>query len=148
MKKFLNEFKEFALRGNVIDMAVGIIIGAAFKSIVDSLVKDLITPLLGLLGGMDFSEFKLNVPSLINGSTVSIHYGSFITAIINFLIMAVVIFCMIKGINSLKKIKIRKKQDETIEKAKEAPTTKECPYCKSKIAIAATRCPHCTSQLN
>jgi large conductance mechanosensitive channel len=148
MKKFLNEFKEFALRGNVIDMAVGIIIGAAFKSIVDSLVKDLVTPLLGIFGGMDFSDLKFEVPSLINGSSISIRYGSFITAIINFLIMAIIIFCMIKGINSLKKIKLLRKQEETVEKTKEAPTTKECPYCKSKISIAATRCPHCTSQLN
>lgn len=140
MKKFITEFKEFALKGNVIDMAVGVIIGAAFKSIVDSLVGDIITPFLGLFGGMDFSSYAFT----ING--VEIKYGSFITAIINFIIMAFIIFLFIKGINSLKNIsaKMSKKEEE---EAEEEPTTKQCPYCKSEIAIDATRCPHCTSEV-
>lgn len=136
MKKFIAEFKEFALKGNVIDMAVGVIIGTAFKSIVDSLVGDIITPFLGLFGGMDFSSYVFT----ING--VQIKYGSFLTAIINFLIMALIIFLFIKGINSLKSFTSR-----NAKKEEEKPTTKKCPYCKSDISIDATRCPHCTSEI-
>lgn len=136
MKKFMAEFKEFALKGNVIDMAVGVIIGAAFKAIVDSLVNDILTPFLGLFGGMDFSEYVFTV----NG--VVIKYGSFITAIINFVIMALIIFLFVKGINSLKDIR-KKKEEEKVEE----PTTKKCPFCKSEIDITATRCPHCTSEV-
>ncbi len=136
MKKFLDEFKTFINRGNVIDMAVGVIIGAAFKAIVDSLVGDIINPLLGSIGGLDFTEYTLN----INGATLC--YGKFITAIINFLIMAFVIFMLVKTINKFND-KMHKKSDETPA----APTTKQCPYCKSEIAIDATKCPHCTSDV-
>ena len=136
MKNFMNEFKKFICRGNVMDMAVGIIIGGAFTAIVNSLVNDIINPLLGLFGGMNFNQLAWN----ITGDVV-LTYGNFITAIINFLIMALVIFCLIRTIN-----KISDKYGEKEEPA--APTTKKCPYCKTDIAIDATRCPHCTSQLD
>lgn len=134
MKKFFGEFKEFISRGNVMDMAVGIIIGGAFTSIVSSLVNDIINPLLGAVGGMNFDQYSV---TLFGDATLN--YGKFITAVINFLIMAFVIFVIIKQINNISKRFSKKKE--------EAPTTKTCPYCKSKIAIDATRCPHCTSLL-
>lgn len=135
MKKFMNEFKKFICRGNVMDMAVGIIIGGAFTAIVNSLVNDIINPLLGLFGGMNFDQLEWN----ITGDVV-LAYGKFITAIINFLIMAFVIFCLIRTINRISE-KYGKKEEP------KAPT-KKCPYCKTDIAIDATRCPHCTSQLD
>ena len=121
-KGFIAEFKKFITRGNVLDMAVGVIVGGAFTSIVTSLNKDILTPILG------------NAPVL--------NYGNFITAVINFLITALVIFCLIKGINAIGG-KMRKK-----EEAAPAPTTKKCPYCFSEIHIEAVRCPHCTSSLD
>ena len=136
MKKFFDEFKKFICRGNVMDMAVGIIIGGAFTGIVSSLVEDIINPLLGLFGGMNFDQYKLQ----LNGE-VTLNYGEFITAIINFLIMALVIFLLIKGMNKATTL-VSKKEEEVV-----APTTKKCPFCKSEIDIEATRCPHCTSVL-
>ena len=145
---FIAEFKQFIMRGNVIDLAVGVIIGAAFQAIVNSLVKDIITPCIGaLFGDMDFSELFIVLKQgvLEDGSdTVKLMYGSFITAIINFLLMAVVIFLIIKVINSVSN-KLHRQAEEEAEVA--APTTKTCPFCKTDIAIEATRCPHCTSQL-
>ena len=138
MKKFFEEFKAFISRGNVMDMAVGVIIGASFKAIVDSLVADIINPLLGLFGGMNFSEYKLK---LLGDATLN--YGNFITAIINFVIMAFVIFCIVKFMNGVSAKFTKKKEEE----APAAPTTKVCTFCKSEIAIEATRCPHCTSEL-
>ena len=138
MKKFFDEFKAFISRGNVMDMAVGVIIGASFKAIVDSLVADIINPLLGLFGGMNFSEYKLK---LLGDATLN--YGNFITAIINFGIMAFVIFCIVKFMNGVSAKFTKKKEEE----APAAPTTKVCTFCKSEIAIEATRCPHCTSEL-
>ncbi len=135
MKKFFKEFKAFISRGNVMDMAVGIIIGGAFTSIVSSLVSDIINPILGLFGGMNFDRLSVNLLG-----EVTLNYGKFITAVINFLIMALVIFCIIKAINTATE-KLGKKEEKT-------PETKECPYCCSKISIKATRCPHCTSQLD
>ena len=137
MKKFLAEFKEFAMKGNVLDMAVGVIIGAAFKAIVDSLVADVISPVIGLLFRNNFENLAVAIPN----TEVVIAYGKFITAVINFIIMAFVIFCIIKALN--KAISLRKKDEEVEEEA----TTKDCPYCKSEIAIDATRCPHCTSEI-
>lgn len=137
MKKFFKEFKEFALRGNVMDLAVGVIIGAAFQAIINSLVNDVISPLIGLIANTDLSYMVATV------GDVEIRYGAFITAVINFIIMAVIIFLLVKGMNALANIG-KKKEEE----APAAPTTKTCPYCKSEIAIDATRCPHCTSQLN
>ena len=138
MKKFFDEFKAFISRGNVMDMAVGVIIGASFKAIVDSLVADIINPLLGLFGGMNFSEYKLK----LLGDAI-LNYGNFITAIINFVIMAFVIFCIVKFMNGVSAKFTKKKEEE----APAAPTTKICTFCKSEIAIEATRCPHCTSEL-
>ncbi len=138
---FLNEFKQFIMRGNVMDMAVGVIIGGAFTSIATSLNKDILTPILGIFGGTDFSNLKLVLGSTENAPVL--YYGNFITAVINFLITAFVIFCIIKALNvfSSKLLKREQKVEE------EAPTTKTCPFCKSKIAIDAIRCPHCTSKL-
>ncbi|MGN0441310.1 MAG: large conductance mechanosensitive channel protein MscL [Acutalibacteraceae bacterium] len=138
MKKFLNEFKAFIMKGNVLDLAVAVIIGAAFQAIISSLVDDIISPILGLFGGVDFKSFVLD----ING--VQIKYGSFITAVINFLIMAFVIFLIIKGITKVSELgkKLAKKEKE---EKKAEPTTKKCPFCCSEIDIKATRCPHCTS---
>ena len=136
MKNFMNEFKKFICRGNVMDMAVGIIIGGAFTAIVNSLVNDIINPLLGLFGGMNFDQLVWNITG-----EVTLAYGKFITAIINFLIMAFVIFMLVRTMNKVSD-KYGKKEEP------KAHTTKKCPYCKTDIAIDATRCPHCTSQLD
>ena len=135
MKKFFDEFKAFISRGNVMDMAVGVIIGGAFTAIVTSLVNDIINPLLGIFGGMNFDQLVWN----INGAAIA--YGKFITAVINFLIMALIIFGIIRTMNKMSD-KFGKKEEP------KEPTTKKCPYCKTDIAIDATRCPHCTSQLD
>ena len=139
-KGFLNEFKKFIMRGNVMDMAVGVIVGGAFTSIVTSLNKDILTPLLGIFGGTDFSNLVLVLGSGEEAPILA--YGNFITAVINFLITAFVIFCLVKGMNAIGE-KLKRKEEE----APAAPTTKTCPYCKSTIAIDAVRCPHCTSEL-
>ncbi len=146
MKKFFGEFKEFIMRGNVLDLAVAVIIGAAFQNIVTSLTDNIISPLIGLFAKMNFDDLSLKIefPSLVEGvlgTEVEIKYGAFLTAVINFLIMAFIIFLLVKGINKLMNIGKKKEEEE------EAATTKECPYCKSEIAIEATRCPHCTSLL-
>ena len=125
MKSFFNEFKEFAMRGNVMDMAVGIIIGAAFTAIVTSLVDDIISPIIGLFVKVDFNGLVATV------SGVDIKYGAFIMAVINFLIVAFVIFVLIKALN--KAASLGKKEEEEA-----APTTKVCPFCKSEIAVDAT----------
>lgn len=149
MKKFFNEFKEFAMRGNVVDMAVGVIVGAAFKAIVDSLVNDIISPVLGVFLNTDFSDLTLTLsegvknaadPSVWDVEPVLFRYGAFITAVINFLIMAFVIFLLVKTLNKLSSI--GKKPE-----APAAPTTKKCPFCCSEIAIEATKCAHCASEL-
>jgi large conductance mechanosensitive channel len=129
----LKEFKAFVMRGNVMDLAVGVIIGAAFGKIVSSLVSDILMPLIGLLiGGVDFSSLAFTVGS------AQVTYGNFINNIIDFLIIAVVIFLLVKGVNSLNK---------KPEPAPASPTTKECPRCFSSIPIKATRCPNCTSEI-
>ena len=134
MKKFLQEFKTFALRGNVLDLAVGVIIGGAFTGIVTALTANFINPLLSLVmtGAPGVDENGL---AWTAGGAVS----SFLTTVINFIITALVLFLLIRGINKL----------TTLGKKKEAPapTTKKCPYCLSDIPLAATRCPHCTSEL-
>ena len=147
MKKMLAEFKEFINRGNVVDMAVGVMIGAAFKAIVDSIVADLISPIIGIIFKQDFSQLKYVLEKAVfadDGVTivkeeVAIRYGAFIMAIVNFFIIAIILFLMVKMINGVRNI--NKKPVEVIEE----PTTKICPYCKSEIAIDAVRCPHCTS---
>lgn len=142
MKKFFNEFKKFIMRGNVLDMAVGVIVGGAFTAIVTSLNKDVLTPLLSvILGGTDFTALQVVLGSGEEAPILA--YGNFITALINFLITALTVFCLVKIINTASE-KMSKKKEE----APAAPTTKKCPYCKSDIAIEATRCPHCTSQLD
>ena len=129
MKKFLAEFKKFALRGNVMDMAVGVIIGGAFSGIVTSLTESFINPILNAITGaaaytwVDVKGFASN----------------FLSAVLNFIIMALILFCLMRGINKL--LTIGKKKEPA------APTTKKCPFCKTDIAIDATRCPHCTSEL-
>lgn len=134
MKNFLKEFKEFAMRGNVLDMAVGMIIGAAFTAIVTSLVNDILMPFVGCIGNVDFSNLVLKI------GNATIKYGSFLMAVVNFIIIAFVIFCMIKAINKAASLAVK-------PEAEPEPTTKVCPYCKSEISIEATRCPHCTSKL-
>lgn len=132
----MDEFKMFIARGNVMDMAVGIIIGGAFTSIVTSLVEDIINPLLGLFGGMNFDQLHLKLLG-----EVTLNYGKFITAVVNFLIMAFIVFLLVKVVNGMGDKLIKKETEEA------APTTKKCPFCKSEIAIDATRCPNCTSGL-
>lgn len=132
MKKFFNEFKEFALRGNVMDLAVGVIIGAAFKDIVTSLTDNFINPILQFVT----SGFQTRY----NWAQISGFASNFITAVVNFIIMAFILFLLVKFINSLTTIG-KKKEDVTPA----APTTKICPFCKSEINIEATRCPHCTA---
>ena len=140
MKEFFNEFKKFAMRGNVMDMAVGIIIGAAFGKIVTSLVEDVIMPPIGLaLGKVDFSDLAWKLTD-----EVSIKYGAFINTVISFIIVAFAVFILIKAINTLQAKMLKEEADA---EAAAAPTTKKCPYCCSDIAIEATRCPHCTSEL-
>lgn len=134
MKKFLQEFKAFAMRGNVLDLAVGVVVGGAFNAIVTSLVNDIISPLIGLFFNTDFSNLAITV------GDVNIAYGAFLTAVVNFLIVAFTLFVVIKAVN--KANNLHKKPD-----APAAPTEKDCPYCFSKIPLKATRCPHCTSPL-
>ncbi len=137
MKKLLKEFRDFINRGNVMDLAVGVMIGAAFKTIVDSFVGDIVSPVLGLFGNVDLSSLTLPLKE-----GVSLGYGAFLTAIINFIIIAFVLLLFVKALTKATSLMSKKK-----EEAPAAPTTKACPYCKSEIAIAATRCPHCTSEL-
>ncbi len=136
MKKFMEEFKEFALKGNVMDMAIGVIIGGAFTAIVKAFTDDFINPILGLIGG---AEFGGKIP--LGDSGQYLMWGDFLSAVVNFLIVALILFCMLKGINKL--MELGKKNKE----AEEEVTEKTCPFCQSKISIKATRCPHCTSQL-
>lgn len=145
----LKEFKEFISKGNVMDLAVGVIIGGAFGKIVSSLVNDIIMPLIGLLlGGTDMSNYFLTLDGgqyatlaqAQEAGAATLNYGLFITQVINFLIIAFVIFMMVKAVNKARSL--TKKPE-----AEAAPTTKVCPYCKSTIDINATRCPNCTSEL-
>lgn len=153
MKKFVEDFKEFISRGNALDLAVGVIIGAAFGAIVNSLVSDVIMPPLGmLLGKVDFNNLYIQLNkasvSLPKGTTLAaaqeqgavvIAYGSFLMTIINFLIIAFFIFLLVKGVSKLSDVT---KKEEAAE-----PTTKTCPFCINEIPVDAIRCPHCTSQL-
>lgn len=139
-KGFIAEFKKFITRGNVVDMAVGVIVGGAFTAIVTSLNKDILTPLLAIFGGTDFSHLTVVLGS--GEEAPVLYYGNFITAVINFLITAFMIFLLIKFMNGLSERLSRKE-----EEAPAAPTTKTCPYCKSTIPLDATKCAHCTSDL-
>lgn len=144
----LKEFKQFAIKGNMIDLAVGMIIGTAFNKLVSSLVNDMIMPLLGLLTGkLDFSKLYIaldgkSYASLAEAEELGVacfKYGSFLAGVLDFLIMAFVVFLFVKWINRLRTMG---REPEPVK----APTTKVCPFCKSEIAIEATRCPHCTSE--
>lgn len=136
MKKIFKEFKDFALRGNVLDLAVGVIIGAAFQNLVKSLTTNIISPILGCFSEVDFSSFSLKIGNL------NLTYGAFITDIINFVIMAFVVFLIVKFMNKLSHLG---KKEGTPVSTK--PTTKICPHCFSEININADRCPFCTSEL-
>lgn len=136
MKKFLAEFKEFISQGNVLDLAVGVIIGAAFKDIVTSLTDNILQPVINLLGAREVAGSI----QIGNDPNNLLNYGAFISAVINFVIMAFVIFCIVKIVN--KAMTIGKK-----EEPEEAPTTKTCPFCKSEISIEAVKCAHCASEL-
>ena len=141
MKKYLEEFKKFISRGNVMDMAVGVIIGGAFTAIVNSLVNDIFMPLLSLItGGFDIAGMSVSFG--VGDNAATLNYGAFLSAVINFLLIALVIFCIIKAMNTAKDKMLKKQEEEA-----PAPTTKKCPYCMSEIDIQATRCPHCTSEL-
>lgn len=153
MKKFFTEFKTFIMRGNVVDLAVAVIIGGAFQAIVNSLINDLVMPFIGLItGGINFADqfVVLKAPEGVDltglsaadattaGATVWA-YGAFITAVINFIVMAFIVFLLVKVITKVQSIG---KKEEVKEK-----TTKKCPFCCTEIDIKATRCPHCTSEL-
>ena len=151
MKGFFKEFKEFAMRGNVIDLAVGVIIGGAFQKIVTSVVNDLVMPLIGLITkGSDFaSKFVAldggeyaTIEEATEAGAAILTYGNFIAVTIDFIIMAFVIFLLVKGLNKL--TSMGQKTEPVVEAA---PTTKVCPFCKSEIAIDATKCAHCTSDV-
>jgi large conductance mechanosensitive channel len=149
MKKIWNEFKEFAVKGNAVDLAVGVIIGAAFGSIVNSLVKDVVMPPISLLtGGLDFSNKFVLIRAAKDGSAafhtpadavkagaITWNYGNFLTLVINFLIIAGAVFLLVRAINRLR------------QPAEKEPDKKECPACAMKIPVKATRCPHCTTEL-
>ena len=148
-KGFISEFKAFIAKGNVMDLAVGVIIGGAFSAIVSALVENIITPVISLITGkvsftdlfiaLDGKEYA-TLAAAQEAGAATINYGLFIQAVIDFLVIAFVIFLMVKGINKIQNIG-KKPEPEA------APTTKVCPFCKSEIAIEATRCPHCTSEL-
>ena len=141
MKKFFEEFKKFISRGNVMDMAVGVIIGGAFTAIVNSLVNDIFMPVLSLItGGFDIAGMSVSFG--VGDNAATLNYGAFLSAVINFLLIALVIFCILKAMNTAKDKMLKKQEEEA-----PAPTTKKCPYCMSEIDIQATRCPHCTSEL-
>ncbi len=148
-KGFANEFREFIMRGNVMDLAVGVIIGGAFQAIINSLVNDIIMPVISLItGGIDFTNWFISLDgsnyatlaAAQEAGAATLNYGTFITALINFLLMALVIFCLVKTLNGIND-KFKKEEEEA------APTTKICPKCKSEINIEATKCPCCTSDL-
>jgi large conductance mechanosensitive channel len=143
---FIGEFKEFAMKGNVLDMAIGIIIGAAFGTVVNSLVKDIIMPPIGqLLGKMDFANLFISLNGMHYDTLAAaqaagaptINYGTFINNVISFLIVAFVIFLLVRRVNAMRS-----------KPMPLAPNTKDCPYCKENIPLAAVRCPHCTSDIS
>ena len=144
----LKEFREFIERGNVLDLAIGIVIGAAFAAVINSLVNDIIMPPIGfLLGGVNFADLFISLDgqeyesltAAQDAGAATINYGLFINAVIVFLVVALVIFLIVRQINRM--------QREEEAEAPAEPETKDCPYCRTEIAIAATRCPNCTSQL-
>lgn len=158
--KIIKEFKEFAMKGNIMDLAIGVIIGGAFSGIVTSFTENIIKPLITLFGGAEVHGTIVLAKNAAGEVTSAIDYGSFITAIINFLIIAFALFMLVKVINSAdkrskkrleklaRKMGIDKTEEEAIEEAIEEPTTKVCPYCLSEIPYKAVKCSHCTSELS
>ena len=151
MKKMLKEFKQFAIKGNMIDLAVGMIIGTSFNKIVSSLVNDMIMPLLGIFTGkIDFAKLFIaldgktyeTLAAAEEAGAACFKYGAFLAGLLDFIIMAFVIFLLVKGINKVSDLGKKKEEEAPAE-----PTTKVCPFCKSEISIKATRCPHCTSEV-
>lgn len=155
MKAFISEFKTFVMRGNVMNLAVGVIIGGAFQAIVNSLVNDIVSPVISLVTkGINFADKFILLSKPAEDVTITtveqakelgvatLNYGSFITAVINFFIMAIVIFCLVKAINKIMEIGKKKEEEVPAE-----VTTKVCPFCKSEISIEAVKCPHCTSDV-
>ena len=132
-KKFFQEFKEFALRGNVMSLAVGVIIGSAFQGVVKSLTDNILSPIIGLFTRQNFDSLELNVVG------ITLRYGAFITSVINFIIMALVVFLLVRAMNKLLSFGEHKTED--------APPARLCPYCKTALHPEATRCPACTSEL-
>jgi len=152
MSKIAEEFKKFVLRGNVMDMAVGVLIGGAFTGIVTALTTDFINPIIASFGGaeiaghiklpwVDYTQFE----TVEEAQALQLNYGDFISSIINFLILAIILFILMKSVNALMEASKKKKKKE--EEAPAAPTTKMCPFCKTEVHIEATRCPHCTSEI-
>ncbi len=159
MKKFFSDFKAFISKGNILDMAVGVVVGGAFSKIVSSLVADIINPLVGLAtGSVQLSDMKLILQDkiatigadgkeVIEQAEIALKYGNFLQMIIDFLIIAFSIFVVLKiMMNAQKKLEFLKKKEAVVEVPQE-PTTKVCPFCQSEISIKATKCPHCTSEL-
>lgn len=139
-KKILNEFKTFALKGNMLDLAVGVIIGGAFQGVVTSLTQNILSPIIGIFAQQNFDTLAVN----ILGTTL--YYGAFLTSLVNFFIMAFVVFLLVKGINTL--AKVGDKKSAPASPTEETPKNKKCPYCLSEIPYAASRCPHCTSEIS
>jgi len=133
MKKFFDEFKSFALKGNVMNLAVGVIIGAGFQGVVTSLTDNILSPIIGLFAGANFDGLQIELFGVI------LKYGAFITTVINFIIMAFVVFLMIKGMNKL---------TEHSSETQESPPARKCRFCMTEIDLSATRCPACTSNLS
>ena len=143
MKKFMQEFREFALKGNVMSLAVGVIIGAAFQDIVSSLTDNILSPVIGLVVGQNFDFLELNVLG------ITLRYGAFITSVFNFIILALVVFFLVRGMNRLLSAAERKHPDEAEAAPPEAEEPKNiCPFCKPELPLGATRCCACTSFLN
>jgi len=153
MKKMLTEFKQFAIKGNMIDLAVGMIIGTSFNKIVSSLVNDMIMPLLGIFTGkIDFAKLFIaldgktyeTLAAAEEAGAACFKYGAFLAGLLDFIIMAFIVFLFVRGINKLREAN----KEPEAPAAPAEPTTKICPFCKSEISIEATRCPHCTSELD
>ncbi len=157
MKKFFKEFKEFAIKGNMIDMAVGVIIGGAFTALVGAFTTNIVNPLISLIPGVNSLDEALKIvitPAVLDETgaivtpEVAIKFGAFISAIITFLILALIIFLFVKAVNKAREAEKKLKEAKKPKEEPKAPTTKICPFCRSEIAIEATRCPHCTSKLD
>lgn len=153
MKKFFSEFKEFAFKGSMIDLAIGMIIGSAFTTVVNALVENIFNPFIGLLtGGVNLADLwkvRVGAEVITDGVDMSnyICFGAFVSALVKFILVAFVLFLIVRGINKVREAEEKLKNRKAGPNEETAPTTKVCPYCKSVIDIDATRCPHCTSEL-